>query len=142
METILGIIVAGLGAAVWFAVTKAKATEMIDRFGPIIANVFDVVDPIAGDLLGDKYQGTIVQEAIELAVLRVADGDLDQEDVTAITAYVVEKFNPALASAKVLDPNTQKGAATVELAESLKQLADGTNFLELASIARKASAIL
>ena len=142
METILGIIVAGLGAAVWFAVTKAKATEMIDRFGPIIKNVYDVVDPIAGDLLGDKYQGTIVQEAIELAVLRVADGDLDQEDVTAITAYVVEKFNPALASAKVLDPNTQKGAATVELAESLKQLADGTNFLELAGIARKAAAIL
>jgi hypothetical protein len=142
METILGIIVAGIGAAVWFAVTKAKATEMIDRFGPIIKNVYDVVDPIAGDLLGDKYQGTIVQEAIELAVLRVADGDIDQEDVTAITAYVVEKFNPTLASSKVLDPNTQKGAATAELAESLKQLADGTNFVELAGIARKASAIL
>ena len=142
METILGIIVAGIGAAVWFAVTKAKATEMIDRFGPIIKNVYDVVDPIAGDLLGDKYQGTIVQEAIELAVLRVADGDIDQEDVTAITAYVVEKFNPALASSKVLDPRTQKGAATAELAESLKQLADGTNFVELAGIARKASAIL
>ena len=142
METILGIIVAGIGAAVWFAVTKAKATEMIDRFGPIIKNVYDVVDPIAGDLLGDKYQGTIVQEAIELAVLRVADGDIDQEDVTAITAYVVEKFNPTLASSKVLDPSTQKGAATAELAESLKQLADGTNFVELAGIARKASAIL
>tara|TARA_R110002012_G_scaffold189278_2_gene356476 strand:- start:142 stop:570 length:429 start_codon:yes stop_codon:yes gene_type:complete len=142
METILGIIVAGIGAAVWFAVTKAKATEMIDRFGPIIKNVYDVVDPIAGDLLGEKYQGTIVQEAIELAVLRVADGDIDQEDVTAITAYVVEKFNPTLASSKVLDPSTQKGAATAELAESLKQLADGTNFVELAGIARKASAIL
>ena len=142
METILGIIVAGVGAAVWFAVTKAKATEMIDRFGPIIKNVYDVVDPIAGDLLGEKYQGTIVQEAIELAVLRVADGDIDQEDVTAITAYVVEKFNPTLASSKVLDPSTQKGAATAELAESLKQLADGTNFVELAGIARKASAIL
>jgi hypothetical protein len=142
METILGLIVAGIGAAIWVAVTKAKATEMIDRFGPIIKNVYDVVDPIAGDLLGDKYQGTIVQEAIELAVLRVADGDIDQEDVTAITAYVVEKFNPTLASSKVLDPTTQKGAATAELAESLKQLADGTNFVELAGIARKASAIL
>ena len=142
MEALLGFIVAAIGASVWVAVTKAKATEMIDRFGPVIKNVFDVVDPIAGDLLGDKYQGTIVQEAIELAVLRVADGDIDQEDVTAITAYVIEKFNPALASAKVLDPNTQKGAATVELAESLKQLSDGTNFLELAGIARKAVAIL
>ena len=142
MEALLGFIVAAIGASVWFAVTKAKATEMIDRFGPIIANVFDVVDPIAGDLLGDKYQGTIVQEAIELAVLRVADGDIDQEDVTAITAYVVEKFNPTLAASKVLDPQTQKGAATVKLAESLKQLSDGTNFLELAGIARKAVAIL
>ena len=142
METILGLIVAGLGAAFWFAVTKSKATKMIDRFGPVIANVFDVVNPIAGDLFGNKYQGTILQEAIELAVLRVADGDIDQEDVTAITAYVVEKFNPTLAASKVLDPQTQKGAATVKLAESLKQLSDGTNFLELAGIARKAVAIL
>jgi flagellar basal body-associated protein FliL len=142
MEALLGFIVAGLGALVWFGVAKSKATEMVQRFGPIIQNVYDVVDPIAGDLLGDKYQGTIVQEAIELAVLRVADGDIDQEDVTAITAYVVDKFNPTLASSKVLDPSTQKGAATAELAESLKQLADGTNFVELAGIARKASAIL
>ena len=142
METILGFIIAAAGAGLWFAVKKAAADNFITQFGPIIKNVYDVVDPIAGDLLGDKYQGTIVQEAIELAVLRVADGDLDQEDVTSITAYVIEKFNPALASAKVLDPNTQKGAATVELTESLKQLSDGTNFLELASIARKAVAIL
>ena len=142
MEALLGFIVAAIGASVWIAVTKAKATEMVDRFGPIIANVFDVVDPIAGDLLGDKYQGTIVQEAIELAVLRVADGDIDQEDVTAITAYIVEKFDPSLAATKALDESTDKGKATVELAESLKQLADGTNFLELASIARKATALL
>ncbi len=142
MEAILGFIIAAAGAGLWFTLKKAAADNFIARFGPIVGNVFDVIDPIAGDLLGDKYQGSSVQEAIELAVLRVSDGDLDQEDVTAITAYVVEKFNPALASAKVLDPNTQKGAATVELAESLKQLADGTNFLELASIARKASAIL
>ena len=141
MEALLGFIVAAIGASVWFAVTKAKATQMIDRFGPIIKNTFDIVDPIAGDLLGNKYQGTILQEAIELAVLRVADGDIDQEDVTAITAYVIEKFNPTLAASKVLDPQTQKGAATVKLAESLKQLSDGTNFLELAGIARKAVAI-
>ena len=142
MEALLGFIVAALGALVWYGTVKSKATEMVERFGPIIQSTFDVIDPIAGDLLGDKYQGTIVQEAIELAVLRVADGDIDQEDVTAITAYVIEKFNPTLAASKVLDPKTQKGAATVELAESLKQLSDGTNFLELAGIARKAVAIL
>ena len=142
MEALLGFIVAALGALVWYGTVKSKATEMVERFGPIIQSTFDVIDPIAGDLLGDKYQGSIVQEAIELAVLRVADGDIDQEDVTAITAYVIEKFNPALAGSKVLDPQTQKGAATVELAESLKQLSDGTNFVELASIARQATAIL
>ena len=142
MEALLGFAAAAFGALVWFAVVKTKATEVIDRFGPVVQNVFDVIDPIAGDLLGDKYQGTIVQEAIELAVLRVADGDIDQEDVSAITAYVIDKFNPTLAASKVLNPNTQKGAATAELAESLKKLADGTNFAELAGIARKASAIL
>ena len=60
---------------------KAAADNFIAQFGPVVANVFDVIDPIAGDLLGDKYKGSSVQEAIELAVLRVADGDIDQEDV-------------------------------------------------------------
>ena len=54
--------------------------------------------------------------------------------------YMPEYIN--LIEFKVLNPQTQKGAATVELAESLKQLSDGTNFLELAGIARKATAIL
>ena len=141
METILGFIVAAAGAGVWIAIKKFAAENFIKKFGPTIKNVFDVVDPIAGDLI-TKYHGSEVQTAIELAVLRVADGDIDQEDVTAITAYIVEKFDPSLAATKALDESTDKGKATVELAESLKQLADGTNFLELASIARKATALL
>ena len=141
METILGFIIAGAGAGVWLFMKKMAADSFVKKFGPIISNVFDVVDPIAGDLI-TKYSGSEVQNALYLAVARVADGDLDQEDVHAITAYVTEKFDPALAASKVLDPSSDKGKATLELAESLKQLHDGANLVELAQVARKAAAIL
>ena len=141
METIIGFGFAAISAGVWLFLKKVAADNFIQRFGPTVKNVFDVIDPIAGDLI-TKYKGSEVQEAIELAVLRVADGDIDQEDVTAITTYIVEKFDPSLAATKTLDPLSPQGKATAELAESLKQLADGTNFLELAGIARKAAAIL
>ena len=141
METILGFAVAGIGAGVWFFMKKLAAERFLKKFGPIIANTFDVIDPIAGDII-TNYAGSEIQNAIVLAVARVADGDLDQDDVHAIAAYVTEKFNPALAGAKVLDPESEKGKATLELAESMKKLHDGTNFLELADIARKAAAIL
>ena len=140
METILGFIIAGAGAGVWLLMKKLAADRFIQKFGPIISSVFDVVDPIAGDLI-TKYEGSEVQNALYLAVARVADGDLDQEDVNAITAYVTEKFDPSLAAAKVLDPESEKGKATLELAESLKQLHDGTNLTELVQVARKATAI-
>ena len=141
MEALLAFVAATIGAAVWYSVKSAAANQIIQTYGPMIKNVYDVIDPIAGDLI-KSYNGSQVQEAIELAVLRVADGDIDQDDVNAVVSYVADKFDPLMAASKVLDPNTQKGAATAELAESLKKLTDGADFDELKDVARKASAIL
>jgi hypothetical protein len=141
MEALLAFVAATIGAAVWYSVKNAAANQIIQTYGPMIKNVYDVIDPIAGDLI-KSYSGSQVQEAIELAVLRVADGDIDQDDVNAVVSYVADKFDPLMAASKILDPSTQKGAATAELAESLKKLTDGADFDELKDVARKASAIL
>jgi len=103
--------------------------------------VFNVLDPLAGDLI-NGYDESDVQKAIELVVTRVSDSDLSNEDAMAITKFVVEKFNPMIASSKHLDPSTPEGQATIELSGSLKSLSDGVTFEEVAEVARKASALV
>ena len=141
METILAFAAAAIGATVWFAIKKAAAEKVIERFGPLVKTTFDVIDPIASDLFGG-YESSTFKEAIELAVLRVADGDIDQEDVNAVVAYVASKFDATAAVAKTLKADSETGKATTELAESLKKLTDGAHFAELADVARKGAAIL
>ena len=107
----------------------------------MFADAMGRLDPIAGELIG-KYDNSVVQEAIELAVLRVADGDIDHNDVVAVTEYVISKFNPALAAAKTLDPETDEGKATAALSSAIGKLADGADAEELKTLARKAVALV
>ena len=72
METILGFGIAALGAGVLWGIKRVGLALFLQKFGPTVQTVFNVIDPIAGELIG-KYDNSVVQEAIELAVLRVAD---------------------------------------------------------------------
>ena len=141
MEALLGFGVAALGAGVLWAIKKAGLALFLQNFGPVVQKTFDILDPIAGELIG-KYDNSVVQEAIELAVLRVADGDIDHNDVVAVTEYVISKFNPALAAAKTLDPETEEGKATASLSTAIGKLADGADAEELKTLARKAIALV
>ena len=118
-----------------------SAEIFLSRYGKTIEVVFSVLDPLAGDLI-NGYDESDVQKAIELVVTRVSDSDLSNEDAMAITKFVVEKFNPMIASSKHLDPSTPEGQATIELSGSLKSLSDGVTFEEVADVARKASALV
>jgi hypothetical protein len=141
METILGFGVAALGAGLLWGIKRVGFALFLQKFGPTVKTVFDVIDPIAGELIG-KYDNSVVQEAIELAVLRVADGNIDHNDVVAVSEYVIAKFNPALAAAKALDPTTEKGKATAALSATIQKLADGADADELKTLARKAIALV
>ena len=71
----------------------------------------------------------------------VSDGALDESDIVAITNYVISKFNPSLAAAKVLDDSTEQGKASLEVLESVKALHDGATVEEVFNIAKAAKAL-
>ncbi|MCP4778991.1 MAG: hypothetical protein GY880_32655 [Planctomycetaceae bacterium] len=141
METIAALLSGAAIASLTFLFKKLSAEVFFSKYGKTIEVVFQVLDPLAGDLI-NGYNESDVQKAIELVVTRVSDSDLSNEDALAITQFVIEKFNPMIASSKALDPGTPEGKATIELSGSLKSLADGVTFEELSEVAQKASALV
>lgn len=141
METIIGLLGGAIAAGAIYYAKKFGATLFVKQYGTIIEKTFAVLDPVAGKLM-NQYDGSEVQSAIKLAVARVADNNLDESDVVAIANYVLEKFNPEIAAAKVLNIQTEEGRAAVELMESVKKLHDGVSFDELLGIAKAAKALI
>lgn len=141
IETLIGLAGGAIAAAAVYYAKKLGATLFVQKYGAIISKTFDIIDPIAGQLM-TTYSGSEVQSAIQLAVARVADSDLDEADVVEITNYVIAKFNPGLAAAKVLDTSTDEGKAAVDLLNSVKKLHDGVTFDELMGIAKATQALL
>ena len=132
-----GAVVAGAS----FGLKALGAKLFLDRYGKTIETVFTVLDPLVGDLL-NGYDESVFQEAVKLAVTRVADGEISDSDVLEMTEFVLKNFNPAIASSKKLDPTTPEGQATIELSNALKAFTDGVTFEELLVAARKATALV
>jgi S-adenosylmethionine synthetase len=141
LETLIGIAGGALVTGAVFYLKKLGAALFVKKYGTVINKVFDIIDPVAGQLIG-SYDGSTVQEAIKLAVARVADSDLNDEDVAAIATYVVQKFDPSLAAVKVLDPESEEGKATEELITSVKSLRSGVSFESVYSVAKAAAALI
>jgi hypothetical protein len=141
MEALIGIL-GGLGAAgVMYLLKKIGAAVFISQYGGIVKKVFAVLDPVAGQII-TGYSGSEVQKAVELVVARVGDSNLDEHDVVAISNYVLAKFDPKLAAAKVLDEASEEGKASLELVKNVAALRDGANFDEVLSIAKSAKALI
>ena len=141
MEAIIGVLGAGLVAGLAWGVKVIGANLFLSKWGALIEKTYSVIDPIAGTLI-TGFEGSAVDKGIELAVLRVSDGELSDDDLSAIVRYVVDKFNPTIAATKSLDPSTEEGKASAEIVEAVKQLADGVTIDELTDIARKAAALV
>jgi hypothetical protein len=135
METIIGLLGGLLASAVIYYVRKTSADFIVKKYGTVVSKAFEVLDPIAGDLMSG-YNDSEVQQALKLVVTRVADSE-----IVAITNYVLAKFNPVLASAKVLDPESEAGKATKEIAKSVADLRDGASIEEIFTIAKYAKAL-
>lgn len=141
MEVLLSLIGGALLAGGAYGLKKLGLEIFLGRYGKIIDKTFKVLDPIAGELIAN-YDGSMVQEAIGFAVLRVADSNLDEKDLAAIAQYVAEKFSPQIAATKVLDSSTPEGQATLELADSVKALTDGVDRDEIGRLLRNAAALV
>jgi hypothetical protein len=140
MELIIGLLGGSLAAGAIYYAKKFGATLFIKNYGKVVETTFAVLDPIAGNLMSG-YNESEVQRAVKLIVTRVADSELDESDVVAITNYVIGKFNPSLAAAKVLDATTEQGKASLEVLNSVKALHDGATMEEVFNIAKAAKAL-
>ena len=140
-ETIIAIAGGALVSAAVLGLRKIGGMLFVSKYGSIIEKTFAIIDPVAGQLIG-SYDGSTVQEAIKLAVARVADSDLNDEDVAAIATFVIQKFDPSIAAVKALDPESEEGKATEELISSVKSLRSGVSFESVYSVAKAAAALI
>ena len=140
-ETIIAVVGGALVSAAVFGLRKVGGMLFVSKYGSIIEKTFSIIDPVAGQLIGN-YDGSTVQEAIMLAVARVADSDLDDEDVAAIATYVIQKFDPSLAAVKALDLESEEGQATQELIANVKALREGASFETVYAVVKGAAALL
>ena len=140
METIIGLIGGIVASGAVYFLRKFGLNLVVRKYGKVVKGVFDVLDPIAGNLMSN-YNESEVQQAIQLIVTRVADSEIDESDVVEITNYVLAKFDPTLAAAKVLDKESEKGKATLEIVENVAALHDGVSVDEIFAIARSAKAL-
>ena len=141
MEVLIGLL-SGVGAAgAMYLLKKIGAIIFVTKYGAIVKKVFDVLDPVAGQLI-ESYDESEVQKGIELAVAMVGDSKLDHHDLEAISKYVLAKFDPKLAAAKAIVPDTKEGKASIELVKSVASLKDGASFTELVRVAQNTAAMV
>lgn len=141
MELLFTILGGVLASGAVFGLKKLGASLFLSKYGKVIEKTFAVLDPIAGELI-KSYEGSSVQEAIEFAVLRVADSEIDEKDAIAVAQYVVSKFSPQIAATKVLDAATPEGQATLEIADAVKSMTDGVDRNDIRKFLRSATALI
>ncbi len=137
METIIALVGGALAAGAVYGLKKLGAKLFLARYGTVIAKTFAIIDPIAGELI-KSYEGSTLQDALELAVFRVADSDIDEKDALAIAQFVAAQFSPSIAASKALDPATDEGKASLEIADRIKDLTDGVDKGELVALVKSA----
>jgi len=140
MEVLISIIGGALAAGAVFGLKRIGGALLVAQYGSIINKVYEVIDPIAAQLIS-SYNDSVVRDAIELAVYRVADNELDEADALAIAHFITEHFDILKAADSKLDPNSSEGAAALEIAALVKDLTDGASKDELVALARKAIAL-
>jgi len=114
-----------------------KVLEKVNarKYAPLLAKVYDVVDPLL-----DKYytgwDGSTIDTVLELAFYSVGDGDLSKEEAQKAVQMAKEKFLPDMAKTKKLDPNTAEGRKSLEIAEMVLKMEEGINKDRLAELAK------
>jgi hypothetical protein len=133
---IAGVIIGaiGVGSKKLFAKINAR------KYAPMLAKVYDVVDPLL-DKYYSGWDGSTIDTVLELAFDSVGDGTLTNEEVQAAVQLAKEKFLPDVAKTKKLDANTPEGRKSLEIAELVLKMEEGVSKEKVIEVA-KASAPL
>jgi len=105
------------------------------KYAPLLAKVYDVVDPLL-----DKYytgwSGSTIDAVLEFAFHSVGDGSLTSEEAQKAVQMAKEKFLPDVAKSKKLDPNTAAGRKSLEIAEMVLKMEEGVDKDKLVDLAK------
>lgn len=114
-----------------------KVLEKVNarKYAPLLAKVYDVVDPLL-----DKYytgwDGGTIDTVLELAFYSVGDGDLTKEEAQKAVQLAKEKFLPDVAKSKQLDASTPEGRKSLEIAEMVLKMEEGVDKEKLVDLAK------
>jgi len=114
-----------------------KVLEKVNarKYAPLLAKVYDVVDPLL-----DKYytgwSGSTIDTVLELAFYSVGDGELTREEAQRAVQLAKERFLPDVAKAKQLDPSTPEGRKSLEIAEMVLKMEEGVDKDKLVDLAK------
>ena len=114
-----------------------KVLEKVNarKYAPLLAKVYDVVDPLL-----DKYytgwSGSTIDAVLELAFYSVGDGNLSKEEAQQAVQMAKEKFLPDVAKTKQLDPSTPEGRKSLEIAEMVLKMEEGVDKDKLIDLAK------
>lgn len=121
--------VATMGAKKVFEKVNAR------KYAPMLAKVYDVVDPLL-----DKYytgwDGSTIDTVLELAFYSVGDGNLTKEEAQKAVQLAKERFLPDVAKTKQLNPNTPEGRKSLEIAEMVLKMEEGVDRDKLIDLAK------
>jgi len=140
MEALLSLLGGAAAAAVIYGLKRLGAGLVVARFGSVIEKVYEVLDPIAAQLIA-SYSESTVRDAIDLIVYRVADNNLSEEDALAIAHFVADHFDVYKAAGATLNPESPEGSAAIEISKLVKDLTDGASKEELIKLVRAAAAL-
>jgi hypothetical protein len=118
-----------VGAGITIAVTKfnrLKVASNILKYGPVIKKAYDIVDPILDRNLS-KWNGSNIDQAIQLTVEAVSDGTLTPKEVKDISILIAERWLPQKAADKVRQYS--KSAYEVPQVLAAKQITEVVNGL-------------
>jgi hypothetical protein len=114
-----------------------KVLEKVNarKYAPLLAKVYDVVDPLL-----DKYytgwDGGTIDTVLELAFYSVGDGELTKEEAQRAVQLAKERFLPDVAKSKQLDASTPEGRKSLEIAEMVLKMEEGVDKDKLVGLAK------
>lgn len=123
-----------IGAA---AMASRKLFEKINarKYAPMLAKVYDVVDPLL-DKYYSGWDGSTIDTVLELAFQSVGDGSLTNEELASAVDLAKQRFLPDVAKSKKLDPSTPEGQKALEIAELVLKLEEGMSKERVMDVAK------
>lgn len=115
LEPIIAVLIGTAAGALAMALKKNASAQMFLRYGPIVKKAYDIIDPILDQNL-NKWHGSQVDKAFELAIDAASDGALTPVEIKKLAFFMAEAWLPQKAADKV----RQLESATSPSPEMLK----------------------